>query len=39
MSQKRTESPEARERRLNNYAEFMKMLSRGEQLKASERKA
>ncbi len=37
MSEKRPETPEARERRLRNYAEFMDMLSRGEQLKSAKR--
>ncbi len=34
MSEKRTESPEARERRLRDYAELKRMLERGEQLKS-----
>lgn len=33
MNEKRTETPEARERRLRNYYEFMDMLERGKNIK------
>ncbi len=35
MQEKRYESPNARERRLRNYSEFLEMLERGEHIKLS----